>query len=138
MDISSRTSEGGPCRCSVCGKVSIVELSPDFADSVCSHCGSLMFPRLMLVRGHDFMTDDERVLAGKGILVVTDDQGEITKVELCGPHIFDGYLLNLRALNGIPHVQIGNTSLSKTGKTILASILDLSFVEDLNAGPNIP
>jgi len=91
-----------------------------------------MFPRITFVRYHDFISDDEKQLSKIGIVIETDDQGEITKAELFGPRICDRNLLLLRALDGIPLVQIGNTSLSEIGRKRLAAILPSSNVEDMN------
>jgi hypothetical protein len=43
--ISSRTPEGMPNRCGVCGKPLALEPSPDTRDAPCPHCGQLLgFP----------------------------------------------------------------------------------------------
>ena len=43
MTISSRTPEGVPHRCSVCGKVAALEPSYPGGDSVCPNCGQLLW-----------------------------------------------------------------------------------------------
>ena len=43
MVISSRTPEGTPHRCQVCGRISTVEPSYPPGDSCCSSCGSLLW-----------------------------------------------------------------------------------------------
>jgi acyl carrier protein len=43
VSIASRTPEGFPVRCSVCGVESVVEPSIPPGDAVCSACGSLVW-----------------------------------------------------------------------------------------------
>jgi acyl carrier protein len=43
MSISSRTPEGDPHSCPVCGKVSAVEPSLPHGDSCCPNCGQLLW-----------------------------------------------------------------------------------------------
>jgi hypothetical protein len=43
MSISSRTPEGLPHRCPVCGKLAIVELSDPAGDTICPTCGQLLW-----------------------------------------------------------------------------------------------
>lgn len=43
MSISSRTPEGDPHRCPICGKVSWVKPSYPSGDSCCSNCGQLLW-----------------------------------------------------------------------------------------------
>ena len=54
--ISSRTPEGQPIRCPLCGKQVVIEPSALFGDATCPHCGQLLwFVRLsgeMLVYKH--------------------------------------------------------------------------------------
>jgi acyl carrier protein len=42
MTISSRTPEGDPHHCSICGGVVVMEPSEPLGDSVCPRCGSLL------------------------------------------------------------------------------------------------
>src|SRR4051794_35025121 len=43
MAVSSRTPEGTPHRCPVCGKISAVEPSYPDGDSCCPNCGRLLW-----------------------------------------------------------------------------------------------
>jgi predicted RNA-binding Zn-ribbon protein involved in translation (DUF1610 family) len=43
MPISSRTPEGDPNRCTVCGKALRIEPSLDTRDAPCPHCGHLLW-----------------------------------------------------------------------------------------------
>jgi acyl carrier protein len=42
MTISSRTPEGEPHRCAICGSLVVTEPSEPLADSVCPRCGALL------------------------------------------------------------------------------------------------
>jgi acyl carrier protein len=62
MTISSRTPEGEPHRCAICGGLVVTEPSQPLGDSVCPRCGALLF------RFHETFTDQlgidrERVTA---------------------------------------------------------------------------
>ena len=41
--ISSRTPEGQPIRCPLCGKQVVIEPSALFGDATCPHCGQLLW-----------------------------------------------------------------------------------------------
>lgn len=43
MSIASRTPEGSPGRCSLCGKKTQLEFSQPGDDAPCPHCGCLIF-----------------------------------------------------------------------------------------------
>ena len=43
MTVSSRTPEGRPNRCPICGKTLVIEPSGIVGDAPCPHCGSLLF-----------------------------------------------------------------------------------------------
>ena len=43
MTISSRTPEGEPNRCPICGNRVIIEPSPDSSDAPCPRCGHLLW-----------------------------------------------------------------------------------------------
>jgi len=47
--ISSRTPEGQPLKCPLCGKQSATELSPVAGDATCPACGVLLWERRDLV-----------------------------------------------------------------------------------------
>ena len=44
MTVSSRTPEGDPHRCAICGGVVVTESSEPLGDSVCPRCGTLFLP----------------------------------------------------------------------------------------------
>src|SRR5205085_2796975 len=43
MPISSRTPEGEPADCPVCGQIVVLDPSPSLGDAPCPSCGSLLF-----------------------------------------------------------------------------------------------
>src|SRR5688572_25145055 len=44
MNVSSRTPEGDPHRCAICGRVVVMETEEPLGDSVCPRCGALFLP----------------------------------------------------------------------------------------------
>lgn len=62
MTISSRTPEGQPLRCDVCGAMAVVETSLDLGDATCPACGNLLW-RLRLRFASEFgvSSDDVRL-----------------------------------------------------------------------------
>jgi len=63
--ISSRTPEGSPGRCPVCGQQVRLEVSQPFGDAPCPHCGNLL--RFVNVGGNVHLLDEtgERALRAK-------------------------------------------------------------------------
>jgi acyl carrier protein len=64
VPIASRTPEGDPFSCRVCGAVDRIEVSPLVADAVCTRCGGYLAKFL----GHF----DERIGRGKPIPLDAD------------------------------------------------------------------
>ncbi len=64
----------------------IVSPSIPLGDATCPHCGALVFPKF---HGENFVGDDEKRLADLGVIVETDDQGEVITAELHGPRFND-------------------------------------------------
>ena len=65
MTISSRTPEGLPHRCPLCGKTDATDPSPETGDTVCPCCGHLLWlDRDRFGKRHDLITllDDETVV----------------------------------------------------------------------------
>ena len=126
MDISTRTSEGIPSECPVCGKQMIVSVCAPIGDAVCPHCGSFLYPRL---QRNGILTDDEKKLADLGILVDTNDQGEIMIAELHGPRFNDGIVHKLAACRDIPLIKLYNTGFTPQGIDRLRELLPQSTIE---------
>ena len=81
MKASSRTPEGVPYRCPVCGKRVVIERSDPPGDACCPHCGRLLWPcdtegdETIIVRwpeGRTLFLEDENDLAN----LVATSQGE--------------------------------------------------------------
>ena len=96
-------------------------------DAVCPHCGSLVFPSLQREHVHG---DVEKALADRGILVETNDDGEITKIQLHGPRFDDRSIQWLASLGAIPIITLCNTALSQLGIERLRLLLPDSHVEE--------
>jgi hypothetical protein len=125
MDISTRTSEGIPSECPLCGKQVIVSVCDPIGDAVCPHCGSLLYPTLQ--RGA--LTDDEKKLAHLGILIETNDQGEIISAELHGPTFNDRIVHKLAECRDIPLIKLYNTGFTPQGIERLRKLLPQSTIE---------
>jgi acyl carrier protein len=69
MTVSSRTPEGIPQRCPICGKLSTVEFSLPPGDSVCPSCGHLLWWLKDRLSHHTGVSFDEVELS----TIVTDD-----------------------------------------------------------------
>lgn len=105
----------------------IVSPSIQLGDAICPHCGALIFPKL---HGNNFERDDEKRLADLGVIVETDDEGEVITAELHGPRFNDKTVLKLAGCNGIPIIKICNTGLSRLGIKRLRALLPNSVVEE--------
>ena len=106
----------------------IVSPSIHLGDAICPHCGALIFPKL---DGNNFDSDDEKSLADLGVIVETDDEGEVITAELHGPRFNDKTVLKLAGCNGIPIIKICNTGLSRLGIERLRALLPNSIVEEI-------
>lgn len=130
MEIATRTSEGTPSNCPECGKRIIVSASTPLGDAICPHCGSLIFPRSQRDR---IEGDDEKRLADLGVIVETNDQGEITVAKLHGPRLNDSTIQKLVSLKEIPLIRLGNTGLTQMGIDRLRTLINPSIVEEIDS-----
>ena len=103
-----------------------VSICSPIGDAVCPHCGSLLYPRL---QRNGILTDDEKKLSDLGILVETNDQGEIVLAELHGPRFSDKIILKLAACRDIPHIKLYNTGFTPQGIDRLRELLPQSTIE---------
>ena len=103
MDVSSRTPEGVPNRCPVCGKRVVLEPSDPAGDAPCSHCGHLLW-----------FTDAE----GSGTLIVRWPDGRTVVV------------VDQLELDAAWVMQVGEEILGRSAAPQL--VLDLSRVELLS------
>lgn len=128
MNTSTRTSEGFPHHCNVCGKQMIVSASTPLGDTVCPHCGAGVYVHW---KHTTIDSDDEKKLADMGILVETDDCGEIVSVRLSGPRYNDKAIEKLSGLKDIPQIQLYKTALTQQGIDRLRKILPHSEIEEV-------
>jgi len=129
METSTRTSEGFPFNCTVCGKQMIVSSCAPLGDTVCPHCGALLYAHLKQLT---IDSDDEKTLADLGIVVETDDYGEITSAQLNGPRYNDKTIEKLAGLKSIPQIRLNNTALTPQGVDRLRKLLPQSSIEEVS------
>ena len=120
MDIASRTTEGLPSDCPVCGKRMSVAPGEPLADIVCPHCGVLYFsPSCQAAH----IPDDLKRLAEHGVEADTDDEGEVTRLRFYGPVYNDHTISELAKLKGVPVIDIAGTAITDQGAARLRSLL---------------
>lgn len=125
MNIASRTTEGLPSECRVCGKrVSIAPSVPQ-GDATCPHCGSLLW----IANPPDDVSDATRRLAEMGATIETDDEGEIRSVRFIGSHFNDNVIAKLAKLRGIPFIDISQTTITPEGARCLRDALPGSVIK---------
>ncbi|MFN7333533.1 MAG: hypothetical protein ACK56W_18410 [Pirellula sp.] len=129
METSTRTSEGFPLICTVCGKQMIVSSCTPLGDTVCPHCGALLYAHL---KEHPVDSDDEKKLADLGILVETDDYGEIISAQLNGPRYNDKTIEKLAGLKDIPLIKLYSTALTRQGVDRLRKMLPQARIEEVS------
>lgn len=130
MNVSTRTSEGCPCNCPVCGKQMVVIMCQPLGDATCPHCGALVYPRL---QHGQLAGDDERRLADLGVLIETDDQGNITVAELHGPRFNDTAIPTLAMLKDVPRIKLNKTGFTEQGVERLRSQLPETDIEEVSS-----
>ena len=87
----------------------------------------MIYPRLQRDR---IEGDDEKKLADLGVLVETNDQGEITIAELHGPRFDDNTIEKLAKCKDILIIKLCNTGLTKQGINKLRELLPQTVVEE--------
>lgn len=107
----------------------IVSSSAPLGDTVCPHCGALLYAHLKQI---PIDSDDEKKLADLGILVETDDCGEIISAQLNGPRYNDNSIEKLVGLKDIPQIKLYNTSLTRQGVDRLRKMLPHSSIEEMS------
>lgn len=97
MAISSRTTEGLPNRCAICGKQVWVVPSIPPGDATCPHCGStIWFPEATAD-----VPDVLHQLTKRGAVVQTDDEGQVLSIQLIGRTYTDAVIDQVARLSGI-------------------------------------
>ena len=128
MEIATRTSEGSPSECALCGKQMIVAACFPIGDATCPHCGSLLYPQLKRDQPE---SDDEKKLADLGVLVETNDEGEITAAQLTGFRFDDKKIPELTSLQTIPTITLCNTGFTRAGIERLRQLLPNCTIEEV-------
>lgn len=123
---ATRTTEGLPGRCPVCGKQMSVSPGEPLGDLVCPHCGVLFCPNF---ESPPHIPDDLKRLQELGVAVETDDEGEITRVVFHGSSYNDRSIPGMAALNGIPIIDIRDTRISQVGASRLRLLLPDARIE---------
>ena len=131
MDIASRTPEGFPAKCLVCGKQNQVEPIAPMGDAVCAHCGILLWPIDADVG--PIAADAVKRLSEIGLTIDTDDEGQITKIHISGHRFNDKNLIAFSGINGVPIVSISSTWISRVGFRALQKLLPNSTIEYTDA-----
>jgi hypothetical protein len=76
-------------------------------------------------------SDDEKKLADLGILVETDDHGQVISAQLNGPRYNDKTIGKLAGLRDIPQIKLYNTALTRQGVERLRKMLPGSNIEEV-------
>ena len=125
MTAASRTTEGLPSECLVCGKKVWILPSVPLGDATCPHCGHLLwFPE-----SSPRIQDDIRRLAKLGIEVETDDEGEVRQIQFSGSRYNDHSVRTIARLTGIPVIDVRNTAMSQEGVNELRRLLPDTTIE---------
>lgn len=107
----------------------IVSACTPLGDNVCPHCGALLYAHLKQI---PIDSDDEKKLSDLGILIETDDYGEIISAQLNGPQYNDKTIEKLADLKDIPQIKLYNTALTRQGVDRLRKMLPQSSIEDVS------
>ncbi len=120
MNVSTRTTEGLPNECPVCGKLMSAAPGEPLDDVVCPHCGCLFLDEQQVSAE---VPDALRRLADLGIYAETDDQGEVMSLRIVGISYNDAAVAQLGKLRGVPLIDIRQTAITVCGATRLRSLL---------------
>lgn len=123
---STRTTEGLPSDCPVCGKLMSVSPGEPLGDIVCPHCGMLFIPD---TQPRPCVADDLNRLADLGVTVDTDDEGEVTRVQFNSFAYTDQAITEIAKLKDVPIIDIRNTRITKKGADQLRALLPHAVVE---------
>ncbi|AMV31252.1 hypothetical protein VN12_03975 [Pirellula sp. SH-Sr6A] len=107
----------------------IVSSCTPLGDTVCPHCGAFLYAHLKELQ---IDSDDDKKLADLGILVETDDFGEIISAQMNGPRYNDKTIDKLAGLKDIPQIKLYNTALTRQGVERLRKMLPQSSIEEIS------
>ena len=119
MTASSRTTEGLPNRCPVCGKQIWAAPCVPPGDGTCPHCGSIVW----FDDGPGEVPDDVAHLEQLGATVETDDEGQVTSVRLSGSRYTDAVVEQLAKLKDVQTMDVRNTRITAAGLARLRRLL---------------
>jgi len=119
MEISSRTTEGLPNKCPICGKQIWVVPSVPPGDATCPHCGSTIW----FADVTDAVPDVLHQLQKRGAVVETDDEGHVRSIRLLGPIDTDASVDHLAKLTGVGVIDVSGTKMTPAGIARLQSLL---------------
>ncbi len=117
--MTTRTTEGLPNECSVCGKEFYLSPSTPPGDVTCPHCGSatwLTDPPLEV-------PDTVRLLEELGAAVEVNDEGQVRCIRLDGLKYDDGIILQLSRITGVETLDISRTAISPQGAIRLKKLM---------------
>src|SRR5579862_4413568 len=97
MEISSRTTEGAPNECPICGKQVWIAPSVPPGDATCPHCGSLIWFSDASISAIDVLDE----LKTRGATVRVDNDGQVRAIRLTGPKYTDSAITQLAKLKDI-------------------------------------
>jgi len=123
---ATRSTEGLPSKCPVCGKRMSVSPGEPLGDIMCPHCGVLFCPERPTASD---VPDDLQRLKELGVTVETDDEGEITRVVFNGHSYSDRSIRGIAKLKGVPIIDVRNTRISPAGADRLRLLLPDAQIE---------
>lgn len=126
MSPSLRTPEGKPQRCHVCGNEVYVEASQPAGDSVCPHCGSLLWVESLtdaVEIEQVSATGVERRLAEKGAFITVDATGEVRTLRLVGDHYSDWHVYEIARITGLELLDVRETRITARGAARLRKLM---------------
>jgi hypothetical protein len=125
MEISSRTTEGLPNECPICGKQVWIVPSVPPGDSTCPHCGStIWFPDAT-----DTVPDVLHQLQKRGAIVYTDDEGQVRSIRLIGRIYTAAVIDQLAKLNGVKVLDVSGTRITPAGVARKRSLMPETKIE---------
>jgi hypothetical protein len=133
MEIASRTTEGLPNECAVCGKQVWIVPSIPPGDATCPHCGTAIW----FSDATGPVRDVLHQLQERGAIVETDDQDQIHSIRLIGGIYTDAAVELLGKLTGVRTLDVSHTGITTAGIARLQSLLpETKIMTGRNAGDN--
>lgn len=132
MTISSRTPEGLPNECAVCGKLVWIAPSQPPGDATCPHCGSAVW----YASAPEPVSDVLKKLQNRGVIVETDAEEQVRTIRLVGSVYNDGTINQLQRLRGVRVIDIRETAITVNGASRLRRLLpEVTIIDRTSAFP---